>query len=82
MSNRRDFLKVAALAAGSGIMLGGCTAGEFSNTASAGFNMSGYRAPKIPKVRIGFVGLGMRGPGAVRRMTHIEGVEISSFCYK
>ncbi|MCJ8165679.1 Gfo/Idh/MocA family oxidoreductase [Pontibacter sp. E15-1] len=44
------------------------------------FNMSGYRAPKLNKVRIGFVGMGMRGPGAVLRMSNIEGVEIKALC--
>jgi predicted homoserine dehydrogenase-like protein len=44
--------------------------------------MSGYRAPKIPIVRVGFVGLGNRGPGAVERMTYIEGVEIVAICDK
>ncbi|SFG38044.1 Gfo/Idh/MocA family protein [Pontibacter chinhatensis] len=44
------------------------------------FNMSGYSAPKLDKVRIGFVGLGMRGPGAVYRMSNIEGVEIVALC--
>jgi predicted dehydrogenase len=47
-----------------------------------GFNMSGYAAPKIDKVRIGFIGLGMRGPGAVERMSYIEGVEIKALCDK
>lgn len=42
--------------------------------------MSGYRAPKLDKVRVAFVGLGMRGPGAVQRMSHIEGVEIKALC--
>lgn len=46
------------------------------------FNMCGYAAPKIDKVRIGFIGLGMRGPGAVQRMSHIEGVEIKALCDK
>jgi predicted dehydrogenase len=46
------------------------------------FNMSGYAAPKLEKVRIGFVGLGMRGPGAVERMSNIEGVEIAALCDK
>ncbi|OQP66313.1 acetylgalactosaminidase [Niastella vici] len=46
------------------------------------FNMCGYAAPKIDKVRIGFIGLGMRGPGAVERMSHIEGVEIKALCDK
>jgi len=44
------------------------------------FNMSGYAAPKLDTVRIGFVGIGDRGSGAVRRMTHIDGVEIRALC--
>jgi Predicted dehydrogenases and related proteins len=44
------------------------------------FNMSGYAAPKLDKVRIGFVGLGQRGPGAVERMSYIDGVEIVALC--
>jgi hypothetical protein len=44
------------------------------------FNMSGYAAPKLETVRIGFVGLGNRGPGAVERMSHIEGIEIKALC--
>ncbi len=46
------------------------------------FNMSGYAAPKLDKVRIGFIGLGNRGPGAVERMSNIEGVEIVALCDK
>lgn len=46
------------------------------------FNMCGYAAPKIDKVRIGFIGLGNRGPGAVERMSQIEGVEIIALCDK
>ena len=34
----------------------------------------------IPTVRVAFIGLGMRGPGAVSRMTHIDGVEIVALC--
>ncbi len=44
------------------------------------FNMCGYAAPKMDKVRIGIIGLGMRGPGAVERMSFIEGVEIKALC--
>ena len=42
--------------------------------------MSGYAAPKIDVVRIGFIGLGNRGPGAVERMSKIDGVEIKALC--
>jgi hypothetical protein len=85
MSNRRDFLKNMTFAVGSGAILSGCSeanrqSGLFS--LPTGFNMSGYRASKIPTVRVGFVGLGMRGPGAVQRMMHIEGVEIAAICDK
>lgn len=34
----------------------------------------------IPTVRVAVIGLGMRGPGAVYRMTHIPGVEIVALC--
>ena len=34
----------------------------------------------IPIVRVAFIGLGMRGPSAVERMTHIPGVEIVALC--
>lgn len=44
------------------------------------FNMSGYAAPKLETVRIGFIGLGSRGPAAVERMSKIEGVEIKALC--
>jgi predicted dehydrogenase len=34
----------------------------------------------LPVVRVAFIGLGMRGPGAVQRVTHIPGVEIVALC--
>lgn len=34
----------------------------------------------LPTVRVAFIGLGMRGPGAVKRMTHIPGVEVVALC--
>jgi predicted dehydrogenase len=34
----------------------------------------------LPTVRVAFIGLGMRGPAAVNRMTHIPGVEIIALC--
>ncbi len=38
----------------------------------------GLRHAPIPVVRVGFIGLGMRGPSAVHRFTQIEGVEIKA----
>ena len=36
--------------------------------------------PKMKTVRVGFVGLGMRGPGAVERWCHIPNTEIKALC--
>ena len=40
----------------------------------------GMKAPKLGVVRVGFVGLGMRGPSAVERFTYIPGVQIVALC--
>lgn len=42
--------------------------------------MCDYAAPKLDVVRVGFIGLGMRGPSAVQRFTHIEGVQVTALC--
>lgn len=36
--------------------------------------------PKIDTVRVGFIGLGMRGPGAVARWTHIPATKVVALC--
>lgn len=43
-------------------------------------DMLNFAAPKMDVVRVGFIGLGMRGPGAVQRFTHIPGVEVKALC--
>ena len=40
----------------------------------------GLAVEKIPVVRVAFVGLGMRGPDAVERWTHIPGIEVKALC--
>ncbi len=40
----------------------------------------GLTTPKLDTVRIGIVGLGMRGISAVERFIHIPGVEIKALC--
>lgn len=37
-------------------------------------------APALDVVRVGFVGLGMRGPGAVARWCQIEGTDVVALC--
>lgn len=40
----------------------------------------GLRTEPLDTVRVGFIGLGMRGPGAVKRFTYLDGVEIKALC--
>ncbi len=44
------------------------------------FNMSGYAAPPLKRVRIAIIGLGQRGPAHMAIMSQIEGVEIRALC--
>ncbi len=89
-NNRREFLKRTGLA---GLGLVGANLisasipgekkeikGKTPGPRKQVFNMSGYPAPKIETVRIGFVGLGSRGPGHVMNMSLLEGVEIKGLC--
>lgn len=87
--SRRNFLKLTSMAGlgfvGSHLMAfdkpnHSILTKTTSRRAGERFNMSGYAAPKMDKVRVGFIGLGQRGPGAVKRMSYIEGVEIKALC--
>ena len=40
----------------------------------------GLTAPKLEVVRVGFAGLGMRGPEAVERFTFIDGTQVVALC--
>ena len=42
--------------------------------------MIGFAADPIDTVRVGFIGLGMRGPSAVDRFMSIEGVKVTALC--
>jgi len=44
------------------------------------FNMCGYAAPKLDSVRVGFIGLGNRGPSHVSNLSLLEGVDIKALC--
>ena len=82
MNNRREFLKISSLA-GLGLA-GGATTASASPVAEPVkkqlFNMSGYAAPKIDTVRIGYIGLGNRGGGAISRIVHLANVQVKALC--
>jgi predicted dehydrogenase len=92
-SNRRKFLRNLAIGAGTVTALPALAGvskdeeGVLNSIASQeyekqNFNMCGYAAPKMDIVRIGIVGLGMRGSDAVERLSYIDGVEITALCDK
>ena len=90
-NKRRDFIKLAGLT-GLGITGAGIipayARSEDNNRYFPGhelernhvqkFNMSGYAAPKLDTVRIGFIGTGNRGSAAVARMCKVGGVTIKA----
>lgn len=85
--NRRNFLKLTGLTgfgmAGGGILKTLAGTAIKQNTEELHiqrFNMSGYAAPKIETVRVGFIGLGHRGPSHLNNMTKLGGVEIKALC--
>lgn len=43
-------------------------------------DMVAFAAGPIDTVRVGFIGLGMRGPGAVERFTQIPGTKVVALC--
>ena len=43
-------------------------------------NVLGLTVPAMDTVRVGFVGIGMRGSGAVERYTYVPGVKIIALC--
>ncbi len=43
-------------------------------------SMLGYAAEPIETIRVGFIGLGMRGPGAVERFTYLDHTRIVALC--
>jgi hypothetical protein len=80
--NRKNFLKVAGLATAGMIVKQGKAGNEapFVKNHIQKFNMHGFAAPKLDKVRTGFIGIGSRGSGTVVRLASIEGVEVKALC--
>src|ERR1044071_10402447 len=74
MESRREFLKNTA-AVGLGVGAGGG-----APRVPAAQDPRLFRAPPIPTVRIGFVGIGGQGSVHVENLLTLEGVEIKALC--
>lgn len=79
--DRRGFLKAATVTAAAGLTAA-CTTpnNQFTPAKQQGKSVIGLIAPKMDVVRVGFIGVGQRGYGHVKRMSHIEGAEIVAIC--
>ena len=75
MTGRRDFLK-GTLWMGA-VAVAGAAKCDLSLPGGA---MASYAAPQLKQVRVGVVGLGRRGQGAVHRISQIPGVVITALC--
>ena len=80
MNNRRGFLERAGFGLAGVPLLRGAAAPPDWRTRKQRFNMSGFAAPKLDKVRLGIIGLGHRGPSHLRTLLRIEGIEVRALC--
>jgi predicted dehydrogenase len=75
-ANRREFLTGAVLA-GAATISGGCTT---AGACGGGAPMRNFAVAPMKKIRVGVVGCGARGGGAVGRLPKVPGVEVVAVC--
>ena len=77
MNSRRDFLKGTAWM-GLAAAAAGCQFERMGFGTDA--PMAGFIAPKLKRIRIGFVGIGSRGTFALKRLSQFPGVDVAAIC--
>ncbi|NMD10564.1 MAG: Gfo/Idh/MocA family oxidoreductase, partial [Acidobacteria bacterium] len=81
VQNRRDFLKAAAAgAAGVSAVLAGFKPLLGDQRRVPGEGRTAFAAAPLPRVRIGFVGVGGMGSAHVQNLLNIDGVQIKALC--
>ena len=78
-TNRRDFIRGTAWM-GAAALAAGCRLDRLGF--GTGGVMQGYALKPMRRIRVGFVGIGSRGTGAVHRVSMIPGVDIVALCDK
>jgi hypothetical protein len=76
---RRDLLAAGA-AAGLGLAAMPLGQAATPQRKQKGKNVIDLRAPKLDRVRVGFIGVGARGSGHVAQMLRIDGVDVIAIC--
>ena len=79
-SNRREFLKGMALAAGAAGAASGGASMPVRRVGSGEAPMRNFTCAPMKKIRVGVVGCGARGTGAVKRLPSIPGLEVVAVC--
>ena len=77
---RRDFLRGTAWM-GLAAIAAGCASKRLKLTDGAsGAPMQGYHDKPMDEIRVGFIGVGARGSGGVRRLAILPGVRVTAIC--
>jgi hypothetical protein len=77
-TNRRTFLQAAGVLMGTSVVRAAHAQPTPQKTGAS--PSSGFAAPPIPEVRIGFVGVGGQGAAHVRNMIRVPGARITAIC--
>ncbi|HQL52367.1 MAG TPA: alpha-N-acetylgalactosaminidase, partial [Kiritimatiellia bacterium] len=80
MTKRREFLRVASAAAGLSAAVQGAGCRTLGRATRTGRSVMGLTAPPLEEVRVGFIGVGKRGPGAVKRLSRIPKTRVVAVC--
>ena len=80
MNSRRDFLFGSACVGLGAAAIATQTAACSTLLSGTSKSVMGLKTKALPVIKVGIVGLGARGPGAVARLSKIEGVEIVAVC--
>jgi predicted dehydrogenase len=75
---RRDFLKTLTCSTAASA-LAGCQTANPPRASGAG-SVFGLKAPALDEVHVGFIGVGHRGPAAVRRLSRIPKTKVVAIC--
>ena len=76
-TGRRDFLKGTAWM-GAAAVMAGCQCERLGF--GSGGSMQGFAMKPMKKLRVGVIGIGSRGTGAVHRLAMIPGLEVAAVC--